>query len=100
MGKIEILAERASRRRRRRDAPLIATPEEARALAREVADRLGGVTGDQRLLLLAALSELQRGLAERLDHLDVEMRAERAAILAVTAGLEACGRYAPPRQRE
>lgn len=99
MRKIEVLAERAARRGRRADTPLIATPEEARAVAREVAERLAVVSGDQRLLLLAALDDVRRGLTERLERLDEEMRADRAAILAVNRGLEASGRYAPRRPR-
>ncbi|WP_374569811.1 hypothetical protein [Phenylobacterium sp.] len=100
MEKIEILAERASRRRRRSDVPLIATPQEARAIAREIADRLAAVSGDQRLLLLSALNDLHRGLTERIEQLDEDMRAERAAILSLNQGLQAHARYAPTRRRD
>lgn len=100
MGKIEVLAERAARRRRRAEVPLIATPEEARAVAREVVERLSAVSGDERLLLLAALGDLSRGLSDRLQHLQREMAADRAAILALNSGLRACGGYARAARRD
>ena len=90
MGTIERLRLRAERSRRiGADAPLVTTIEEARALARGVAEGLAEVSEEDRLLLLSSLHDVQAALASRLSRLDAEMGESRERIAAVNRGLSA-----------
>jgi 4-diphosphocytidyl-2C-methyl-D-erythritol kinase len=90
MGTIERLRLRAERSRRiGGDVPVVSTVEEARALARGVAEGLAAVSEDDRLLLLSSLHEVQTALASRLERLEVEMGEGRERIAAVNRGLSA-----------
>ena len=94
MGTIERLRLRAERSRRvGGEAPLVATVEEARALARGVAEGLAAAPEADRLLLLASLHEVQAALGARLSRLDAEMGEGRERIGAVNRGLSAHTRY-------
>lgn len=94
MGTIERLRLRAERSRRAgAEAPLVATVEEARALARGVAEGLAAAPEADRLLLLASLHEVQAALGARLSRLDAEMGEGRERIGAVNRGLSAHAGY-------
>lgn len=94
MGTIERLRLRAERSRQTgAEAPLVTTVEEARALARGVAEGLAAAPEADRLLLLSSLHEVQAALGARLSALDVEMGDARARIGAVNRGLSAHAGY-------
>ena len=98
MGTIERLRLRAERARRfGGELPVVATVEEARALARGVAEGLAAASGQDRLLLLSGLHEVQAALAGRLSRLDAEMTDGRERIAAVNRGLSAHASYRPKR---
>jgi hypothetical protein len=94
MGTIERLRLRAERARRfGGELPVVATVEEARALARGVAEGLAAASDQDRLLLLSSLHEVQTVLAARLLRLDAEMADGRERIAAVNRGLSAHTSY-------
>ena len=96
MDVIERLRLRAEHSRRvGADAPLVSTVEEARALARGVAEGLAAAPEADRLLLLASLHEVQAALDTRLSRLDADMAEGRARIAAVNRGLSAHRSYRP-----
>ena len=96
MDMIERLRLRAEHSRRvGADAPLVTTVEEARALARGVAEGLAAAPEADRLLLLSSLHEVQRALGARLSRLDAEMGEGRERIAAVNRGLSAHAGYRP-----
>ena len=96
MDMIERLRLRAEHSRRvGGDAPLVTTVEEARALARGVAEGLAAAPEADRLLLLSSLHDVQRALGARLSRLDVEMGEGRERIAAVNRGLSAHRHYRP-----
>jgi hypothetical protein len=98
MGTIERLRLRAERSRRvGGEAPVVTTVEEARALARGVAEGLAAVSEEDRLLLLSSLHDVQSALAARLSRLDAEMGESRERIAAVNRGLSAHAGYRPRR---
>lgn len=98
MGTIERLRLRAERSRQGGgDAPVVTTVEEARALARGVAEGLAAVSEEDRLLLLSSLHDVQSALAARLSRLDAEMGESRERIAAVNRGLSAHAGYRPRR---
>ena len=100
MGTIERLRLRAERSRRHgADAPLVATVEEARALARSVAEGLAAASDHDRLLLLSSLHEVQAALSSRLSRLDGEIGEARERIAAVNRGLSAHAGYSPSSWR-
>ncbi|WP_165190435.1 hypothetical protein [Caulobacter soli] len=75
------------------DAPLVTTVEEARALARGVAEGLAAASDQDRLLLLSSLHEVRAALDTRLSRLDADMSEGRARIAAVNRGLSAHSSY-------
>lgn len=94
MDTIERLRLRAEHARRvGGDAPLVATVEEARALARGVAEGLAAAPEADRLLLLSSLHEVQAALDARLSRLDADMAEGRLRIAAVNRGLSAHRSY-------
>ncbi len=94
MDMIERLRLRAEHARRvGADAPMVTTVEEARALARGVAEGLAAASDQDRLLLLSSLHEVQAALDTRLSRLDAEMGETRERIGAVTRGLSAHASY-------
>ncbi len=94
MDMIERLRLRAERSRRVGvDAPMVTTVEEARALARGVAEGLAAASDQDRLLLLSSLHEVQAALDTRLSRLDAEMGQTRERIGAVNRGLSAHSSY-------
>jgi hypothetical protein len=98
MGTIERLRLRAERARRvGGELPVVATVEEARALARGVAEGLAAASDQDRLLLLSSLHEVQTALSARLSRLEVEMGEGRERIAAVNRGLSAHAGYRPKR---
>ena len=98
MGAIERLRLRAERARRfGGEVPVVGTVEEARALARGVAEGLAAASDQDRLLLLSSLHEVQTALAARLSRLDAEMADGRERIAAVNRGLSAHAGYRPKR---
>ncbi|HKR89882.1 MAG TPA: hypothetical protein VJS38_17065 [Phenylobacterium sp.] len=73
--------------------PVVATVEEARQLAREIADQLAGLSGREALLCLASLHDVQAVLASRVARLQDEMAVTRRELrLAANAGA-ACRSY-------
>jgi hypothetical protein len=98
MGTIERLRLRAERARRvGGELPVVATVEEARALARGVAEGLAAASDQDRLLLLSSLHEVQTALSARLSRLEIEMGEGRERIAAVNRGLSAHAGYRPKR---
>ena len=96
MGTIERLRQRAERSRRGGgEVPVVRTVEEARALARGVAEGLAAAPEADRLLLLSSLHEVRMALEARLSRLDVEMGEGRERIAAVNRGLSAHRHYRP-----
>lgn len=73
--------------------PVVSTVDEARQLARQIADQLAGLSGREALLCLASLHDVQAVLASRVARLQDEMGATRRELhLASDAG-RACRRY-------
>ena len=98
MGTIERLRLRAEHSRRQgHAAPVVTTVEEARALARGVAEGLAAASEHDRLLLLSSLHEVQAALASRMSRLDGEIGESRERIAAVNRGLSAHAGYRPKR---
>lgn len=94
METIERLRLRAERARRGGGGiAVVGTVEEARALARGVAEGLAAASDQDRLLLLSSLHEVQAALAARLSRLDAEMADGRERIVAVNRGLRAHAGY-------
>jgi hypothetical protein len=93
MGTIERLHARAQKARRDGATPVVSSVEEARALARSIADGLSALSDDQRLLMLSNLHEVQTTLEERMASLETEMAQDRARIQAVNRGLSAQAGY-------
>jgi hypothetical protein len=99
MGGVERLRLRAERSRRGgHGVPVVSTAEEARALARSVAEGLAAAPDRDRLLLLASLHEVQAALASRMSRLESEIGDSRERIAAVNRGLTAHASYAGGRQ--
>jgi len=107
MDELEPYIARLGRRRRGGAAqPVVATPEEARALASRLAGEIAGLSDDQKLLLFSNLADLHEALKARIRHLDDEMSADRERLQAMGRNLRACGLYdaagraaPPPRGR-
>lgn len=90
MGVIERLRLRAERARRLgSEIPVVGTVEEARALARGVAEGLAAASDQDRLLLLSSLHEVQTALTARLSRLATDMAEGRERMAAVNRGLTA-----------
>lgn len=87
------LARAAKARRNAAGQVLVATPEEARALARKVSAQIAGLSDGQKLLLFSDLGDLHEALKARLRHLDEEMEADRGRLDALGRNLRACGLY-------
>lgn len=73
--------------------PVVATVDEARQLAREVADQLAGLSGREALLCLASLQDVQAVLATRVARLQDEMASTRRELRLVTDAGRACRSY-------
>ncbi|MBI1682172.1 hypothetical protein [Caulobacter hibisci] len=93
MGAIERLHVRAQKSRRDRETPVVSSVEEARALARSIADGLSALSDDQRLLMLSNLHDVQAALETRVTALETDMSETRERIQAVTRGLSATAGY-------
>ncbi|WP_145998484.1 hypothetical protein [Caulobacter flavus] len=93
MGTIERLHARAQKARRDPATPVVSSVEEARALARSIAEGLSALSDDQRLLMLSNLHEVQATLEDRMASLETEMARERVRIQAVNRGLDAQASY-------
>jgi len=93
MGTIERLHTRAQKARRDRDTPVVSSVEEARALARSIAEGLSALSDDQRLLMLSNLHDVQTVLETRVAALETDMAESRERIQAVTRGLSATAGY-------
>jgi hypothetical protein len=74
-------------------APIVETVEDAIALARAVADRLDGLTGDARLLMLSNLDDVRRALDGRMSRVASELEAQRAQLTAMNRSLRAIDGY-------
>jgi hypothetical protein len=74
-------------------APVVETVEDAIALARAVAQRLDGLTGDARLLMLSNLDDVRRALDGRMAHLASEMESQRTQLTAMNRSLRAIDGY-------
>ncbi len=73
--------------------PVVETVEDAIALARAVAHRLDGLTGDARLLMLSNLDDVRRALDGRMSRVASEMETQRAQLTAMNRGLRAIDGY-------
>ena len=89
---------RADRSRRAGYAePVVATVEEARALAARVADQVACLPDHQRLLVLAHLDDVCGIIQARLEKLQSEIVEGRQQIAAANDGGAACASYAASR---
>ncbi|UAL10897.1 hypothetical protein [Caulobacter segnis] len=75
------------------EAPIVETVADAIALARAVSQRLEGLTGDDRLLMLSNLDEVRRALDGRMARLETDMAEQRQRLTAVNKGLRAVDGY-------
>lgn len=73
--------------------PVVETVADAIALARSIADRLSGLSGDERLLMLSNLDDVRRALDERVDCLSGEMKEQKTRLTALNRGLRAVEGY-------
>jgi hypothetical protein len=80
-------------------APVVETVADAIALARSVSQRLEGLSGDERLLMLSNLDEVRRALDGRMAHLSTEMAEQKQRLTAVNTGLRAVDGYGGRRGR-
>jgi hypothetical protein len=99
MGSVQKLQVRAAGSRRAdHRLPVVATVEEASALARDIARQLTGLSEPERLLAMSNLDEVRRALDGRMDRLSEDLAASRAELQALNRGLAAAGGYAGPRK--
>jgi len=80
-------------------APVVETVEDAIALARAVAQRLDGLSGDARLLMLSNLDDVRRALDGRMSRLSEEMEGQRGRLTAMNRSLRAIDGYGGRRPR-
>lgn len=73
--------------------PVVATVEEARQLAQQIADQLDGLSGREALLCLASLHDVQAVLASRVARLQGEMASTRCELRVVSESVRACRSY-------
>jgi len=81
------------------EAPIVETAADAIALARAVSQRLEGLSGDERLLMLSNLDEVRRALDGRMARLETDMAEHRRQLIAVNGGLRAVDGYGGRRGR-
>jgi hypothetical protein len=94
MSLFDRLSHRAARSRRADYAePVVATPEEAVALAAEIADAFADLSGQDRLLFLSRLHDLQSALDGRERRLDAEMAQQRGALARLNKSVAATRGY-------
>lgn len=75
-------------------APIVASVDEAKRLAAEIADQIAGLPPHERLLMLTHLDDLQEIIQARLGKLQDELQDTRLRIVATNGGAAACVRYA------
>lgn len=73
--------------------PVVTTVDEARELARELADQLAGLSGREALLCLASLHDVQAVLATRVARLQDEMASTRRELRLVSEAGRVCRSY-------
>lgn len=73
--------------------PVVSTVEEARALGRRIADQLANLSGDQALLCLSSLQDVQAVLTARVARLQEEMASTRRELRRVNEAVRACSCY-------
>lgn len=73
--------------------PVVSTVDEARQLARQIADQLAGLSGREALVCLASLQDVQAVLATRLARLHEEMADARRELRLVSDAGHACRSY-------
>jgi hypothetical protein len=94
MDRLANLRLRAERSRRAAfDQPVVSDADEARALARGLADELANLQGRDRLLFLATLEEIRAALDARAKRLAREMADHRVTLMRVIRGSAACRGY-------
>lgn len=73
--------------------PVVATVDEARRLAQQIADQLAGLSGREALLCLASLHDVQAVLATRVSRLQDEMASTQRELRLVSDAGRACRSY-------
>lgn len=73
--------------------PVVATVDEARRLAQQIADQLAGLSDREALICLASLHDVQAVLATRVARLQDEMASTRRELRLVSDAGRACRRY-------
>jgi hypothetical protein len=81
------------------EIPIVETVADAIALARAVSQRLEGLSGDDRLLMLSNLDEVRRALDGRMARLETDMAEQKQRLTAVNRGLRAVDGYGGRRGR-
>ncbi|WGM40647.1 hypothetical protein [Caulobacter sp. NIBR1757] len=96
MGRIHRLIARAATVRGEDAAPVIASIDEARAVANDIARALNALDGRERFLLQTGLADLERALRDEVAGLENRARETREEISRVTRGLNAARAYGRP----
>ncbi len=76
------------------ETQVIASAEEARAVGRDIAAEIAGLSPEERLIVLSDLHELNQALEQRLPRLHQELAEVREQLHLVQRGVRACNRYA------
>ncbi len=100
LGAIDDLRLRAERSRQSGYAlPVVASPEEAKALAWAIARQLAALSGRDRLVALAEIDHAYSALEGRLERLSGELEENRRLLRAANDGGAACDAYTRGRGR-
>src|SRR5690242_16324199 len=73
--------------------PVVASVDEARELAKQIADQLAGLSGREALLCLASLHDVQAVLSTRVARLQAEMASTQRELRLVADASRACRSY-------
>lgn len=95
MDEIGRIVDRAGRSRRAGfNLPIVESYEQAAAIARDLADRLGSLPWSERALLISDVRLLETALKRRAEALRSGMSETSAEIIRINCGTEAAGAYA------